>query len=115
MSGPPVRRRGRKVPAFPAYERLQQGQGDASLQTILAENPMLRFAVVQEINRGSVVVVDVDVDPASGVLTDLRLRLRGRTESDGAGGSHTDTIGVRRRGDAASSSRNTPGAEGGEA
>jgi hypothetical protein len=89
-----------KASAFPVYERLQQGLGDVSLRAILAENPMLRFAVMQEINQGSVAVVSLDIDPATGALADLRLRLSGQ--------SVPDTLGVSWNRDATATSRATP-------
>jgi hypothetical protein len=59
-------------PRHAEYEKLQHG-GDASLNAIIRENPMLQFAVFQQINLGAVMIASAEVDPATGDLTDLRL------------------------------------------
>jgi len=65
-------------PAFPAYERLLQSRDAVSLRAIVDENPMLRFAVDQEIRHRRVRIVGFSQDAATGVPTDVWLRLRGR-------------------------------------
>jgi len=65
-------------PAYPTYERLLQSRDVVSLRAIVDENPMLRFAVDQEIRHGRVRIVGFSRDAATGVPTDVWLRLRGR-------------------------------------
>lgn len=74
----PARHSRRPEPTFLTYELLQQGERDVSLQAILNENPMLGVTIAQQINSGSVEILDLAIDPSDCRLIDLQLRLRGR-------------------------------------
>ena len=63
-------------PRFPVYERLQLGETAVSLQAILDENPMLGVTVAQQINSGSIEILDLAIDSKNRELLDLRVRLR---------------------------------------
>lgn len=64
---PPLKEGENHIPRHEEYDALQQGQM-VSLNQIIRENPMMFFAVQQQINRGSVLITGFRQDEETGEI-----------------------------------------------